>query len=173
MAINKEQNIAIDALEKMSDIYYAPTQTERLAMKAVLDEFETAAATSALNALAFPRFKYNLTTPYTSKYGFITLGNEIICEIDNTQVFYSALGFNEDIRNNMLAEEFVWNEFHKDGSSKSEICLQARIISYLSRRLGIGIEKIEERKYWLGKCSEKRLTGFEGCNSCHCNPSSK
>jgi hypothetical protein len=173
MVSREERSLAIEALEKMSnDAHYEATFAEQQAMLAVADEQGHEALKSVLNKVAFPRFHFNLTSPSHPTFGYVILGDEKVHHIDNVHEFYRALGHTDEMRlKGILAEEFVWTEYHKDDSKYSEICLQVRIIKYLTRHSETFIEKYAAQcDSWLATCLKKCMSNSPLCMICSCNP---
>jgi len=114
------------------------------------------------------RFQYTLASPQNTKSGYITLGDEKIHRIDDVHQFYKALGYTDTIRKSgLLPEEFVWVEYHKDGSEKNELCLQVKIIEYLIKQSATYKEKYAAQfDYWLSYCEEKLSNNATGCIDC-------
>ncbi|MDP3088267.1 MAG: hypothetical protein Q8M99_08820 [Methylotenera sp.] len=84
-----------------------------------------------------PEFKCDLSHFSGRKSGCIMANEEIIHQIKDTHDFYQALGFTDNIHNNgELPEEFIWSEYHKDDAKRSDVCLQANIITYLCNNVG-------------------------------------
>ncbi len=79
-----------------------------------------------------PHFQYHLVSASSLHYGFITLGNDKIHRIAKHEDFYKALGYTPEIRQRtgLLAEEFVWDEYRKDGCKEKAAIFQARMIEY-------------------------------------------
>jgi hypothetical protein len=172
MVSREERSLAVEALEKMGkDVHYEATCAEQQAMLAVADEQGQEALKTILNKVSFPRFHFNLSSPSTPAFGYVTLGDEKIHHIDNVHEFYRALGHTDEMRlKGILAEEFVWTEYHKDESKYSEICLQVRIIQYLSRHSATFIEKYAAQcDSWLAACLKRCISNSPGCMSCSCN----
>ena len=113
-------------------------------------------------------FHYSLTSPQHNQYGFILLGDEKVHHIEDVNKFYQALGYTDEIlKSGLLPEEFVWYEYHKDDSEKSEICLQAKIIKYLINHSATFKEKYAAQcEYWLAKCMEKWKSKSAECKDC-------
>lgn len=119
--------------------------------------------------MPFPRFKYHLSSPHSIDYGYITLGGMRIYRIDDVNEFYRALGFtNAKRKEGLVAEEFIWAEYHKDKCEKSGICLQVRIIKYLIRQLAtFKTQYAAQIEGWLEKCSERKRAGAPECKECN------
>lgn len=115
-----------------------------------------------------PRFDYYLTTPSNPSYGYITLGDKKIHHIDNVHEFYTALGYTEEVKNTgELAEEFVWSEYRKDNSKRSEICLQIKILKYLRQYSTVLNEKYDSlQEYWFISCAAKSISNSAMCMDC-------
>jgi len=104
-----------------------------------------------------PHFQHMLSSPHHNQYGYIMLGNEKVHRIADMNEFYSALGYNDEImKTGLLPEEYVWDQYHKDKSEKSECCLQIRIIEYLSKHLpSFKKNYAVECEHWLASCVKK------------------
>ena len=115
-----------------------------------------------------PRFQFTLSSPSNPKNGQITLGDEIVHRINDYLEFYRELGYTDEvIKSGLLPEEFVWLTYHKDMSEKSEICLQVKIIKYLSKYSANFKEKYAVQcEHWLAKCKEKLLSNSTECKDC-------
>ena len=141
-------------------------------MLAKAEEQGLKALKPVLNKMPIPHFLYNLSSTSNSTFGYVTLGDEKIHHIDDVHEFYRALGHTDELRlKGILAEEFVWAEYHSDSSEKSEICLQVRIIKYLSRHSAIFIERYASQcDFWLASCMRKCMSKTPACINCSCNP---
>jgi hypothetical protein len=114
------------------------------------------------------RFQFTLASPQNSKSGYITLGDEKIHRIDDVYQFYKALGYTDKTKKSgLLPEEFIWVEYHKDGSKKTEICLQLKIIEYLNKQSAAYKERYAAQfEYWLAKCNDKLRNNTADCDDC-------
>ncbi len=114
-------------------------------------------------------FQINLTSPSCFCYGFITLDGNKVFRIIDIPGFYAALGFTAEIRREgIYEEEYLWREFRrKDHSNKSIICLQLKIIDYISRHSATFKEEYAEQcAYWIDCCNEHRLIESPMCIGC-------
>ena len=113
-------------------------------------------------------FQFNLYSPHNSQRGFITLSDHKVHHIDDAREFYRALGYTDEImKSGLLPEEFIWFEYHKDDSKKSEVCLQVKIIDYLSKHSGTSKEKYAAQcEYWFARCVEKWKSNSVECKDC-------
>ena len=114
------------------------------------------------------RFQFTLASPQNSKNGYITLGDEKIHRIEDAYQFYKVLGYTDEIKKSgLLPEEFIWVEYHKDKSKKTEICLQVKIIEYLNKQSEAYKEKYAAQfDYWLGNCEQKVTNNVAECDGC-------
>jgi len=100
------------------------------------------------------------------------MGFEKIHHIENTHEFYKALGYTDEImESGLLPEEFIWYEYHKDNSEKSEACLQAKIIEYLLKHSEkFKKESANEVQHWFGSCVDKKFGKLTECIDCIMHP---
>ena len=119
-----------------------------------------------------PNFQFSLSNYNDKHYRFITLGNDKIHRIANVDELYEALGYTNDIkRSGLLPDEFIWAEYRQPGSAKSPMCLQARIIEYLSKYSALFTEKYATQiKEWAGSCPEPGATEKQECCNCLLQP---
>jgi hypothetical protein len=112
-----------------------------------------------------------LSSPRHYQYGYIMLGNEKVHHIGDQHEFYKALGFNDEIlKTGLLPEEYIWNQYHKDKSEKSEVCLQIKIIEYLYKHSPTFKKNYEvECKHWLKSCEENQTKNSSECTGCLTN----
>jgi hypothetical protein len=113
-------------------------------------------------------FQINLTSPTESCYGFITLDGNKIFHLDDVEGFYSSLGFTDEYkRTGIEPEEYLWLEYRKDHCNKSYVCLQLKIIDYLSKHLPtFKANYTEQCKYWIDCCMEFRSQNLPMCAEC-------
>lgn len=125
--------------------------------------------------MSTPRFKYSVSNPNDKNYGYITAGNNKIHRIANVDEFYKALGYTDEVRSTgLMADEFLWFEYRKDGCTKSEMCQQAKIVEYLSKHSASFMEKYASQfNKWLGSCSEDRAREAADCGDCLLHPVQK
>ena len=129
-----------------------------------------------------PHFQHMLSSPHHNQYGYITLGNEKVHRIGDVHEFYKALGYNDEIsKTGLMPEEYVWEQYHKDKSEKSECCLQDKIIEYLSKHSpSFKKNYAVECEHWLANCMGKwtnkstdciKARKEQGDSACKINPS--
>ena len=96
------------------------------------------------------------------------LGNEKVHHIADVDEFYKALGYNDEImKTGLLPEEYIWNQYHKDKSEKSECCLQNKIIEYLNKHSPAFIKNYAvECEHWLASCMKKWMNKTTECTGC-------
>jgi hypothetical protein len=94
-------------------------------------------------------------------------GNKLF-HLDDVAEFYSSLGFTDEYsRTGIEPEEYLWLEYRKDHCNKSYVCLQLKIIDYLSRNLSKFIsEYAEQCSYWIDRCIELRSANLPMCAEC-------
>jgi hypothetical protein len=109
-----------------------------------------------------------LSSPHHYQNGYILLGNEKVHRIADTNEFYKALGYNDDImKTGLLPDEFVWHQYRKDNSEKSEVCLQNKIIEYLCKHSPTFKKNYAvECKHWLESCKGKLKSESAKCIGC-------
>ena len=96
--------------------------------------------------MIIPHFKFSVSNPNDKNFGFITVGNDKIHRVANINEFYEALGYTAEIRRaGLLADEFIWAEYRKDGCAKSGVCLQAKIIEYLNKHSALFAQKYADQ----------------------------
>ncbi len=117
---------------------------------------------------AHPHFHYMLSSPHHNQYGYIMLGNEKVHHIDDIHEFYRALGYNDKIsKTGLLPEEFIWDQYHKNKCEKSDVCLQIKIIEYLSKHSPKFLENYAvECEHWLASCMTKWTNKSTECTDC-------
>ena len=115
-----------------------------------------------------PHFHHMLSSPHHNQYGFIMLGNEKVHRIGDADEFYKALGYNDEIRQTgLMPEEYIWDQYRKDKSEMSEVCLQNKIIAYLNIHSPTFKENYAvECKHWLESCKEKWTNNSAECRAC-------
>jgi hypothetical protein len=71
----------------------------------------------------------------------------------------------------VLPEEFIWDEYHKNGAKKAEACLQANIIEYLCKNVE-GFRRRYGNAYrnLIGSCSSKIMNNSADCQACKKHP---
>ncbi len=113
-------------------------------------------------------FQINLTSPSGSCFGFITLDGNKLLHLDDVEGFYSFLGFTvEHKRAGVTPEEYLWLEYRKDHCNKSYVCLQLKIIDYLSQHFPTFEENYAEKcKYWIDCCIELSSAKLPMCFEC-------
>ncbi|MEJ1958509.1 MAG: hypothetical protein WDM70_02830 [Nitrosomonadales bacterium] len=119
--------------------------------------------------MSFPHFQFNLSSPYNSGNGYITLGDEKIYHIKDSNEFYRSLGYTDEMmKAGVLPEEFIWSEYRRDDRIKSDVCLQVKIIEYLTKHSATFKEQYAVQcENWLAHCVEKRISGASQCNVCN------
>jgi hypothetical protein len=119
-----------------------------------------------------PIFKFSLSNFNDPNYGYIRIGAEKIHRVADVDKFHKALGYTTEAnRSGILPDEFIWSEYHRPGGTKSQICLQARIIEYLSDHSPEFVENHSEHLAKLiGSCSENRIANTAGCGGCLLHP---
>lgn len=81
-----------------------------------------------------PHFKYSTRGDVYKHFGHIDADGEVIHWIENLDDFYSALGYTASMaKAGVLPEEFIWDEYIKEGAANSPACMQMNIIEYLSK----------------------------------------
>lgn len=122
-----------------------------------------------------PHFKFSISNPNDQNFGFITIGHDKIFRVANIDEFLKALGYTLEVnRAGLLADEFIWAEYLKDGCTKSGMCLQAKVIEYLSKHSTTFIEKhAGQLKRLVGSCSEGRARENADCGDCLLHPKQK
>ncbi len=115
-----------------------------------------------------PHFQYTLGSPSNLNNGYITLGEEKIHRISDVDEFYEALGYTEEIKKSgLFPEEFIWEEYRKDGSRKNRSCFQIKITQYLNMHSATYKEKYAVQfESWLANCMEKWPGNSAECKNC-------
>jgi hypothetical protein len=126
---------------------------------------------TAMKHSAIPRFQFHLSYRHLNN-GLITVGDEVIHRIKDIDNFYNALGYTDEIRNTGLSfDEFIWFEYRKDHCSKSEACLQAKIIEYLIKFSATFMKKYADQyESWLGSCLDEMSPDSPDCIHCVMHP---
>ena len=108
-----------------------------------------------------------------TEHGCITIGGEIVHHIYNEREFYRALGYTDGILNlGVLPEEFVWDEYRKDNSNQSRLCLQAKIIEFLlNNSLKFAVHFPERFGKCIGNCPDVPRQQRLNCTYCLMHPS--
>jgi hypothetical protein len=122
-----------------------------------------------------PRFEYDFTYPFNRNYRWIMAGEEMIHQVYDINDFYKSLGFTEDIhKKGNLPEEYIWNEYHKDGAKREDACLQAKIVAYLFKNAW-GFRTTFENSYknWIGSCESAKMNDSKYCTACKKHPKNK
>ena len=114
-------------------------------------------------------FQINLTNPYHPYYGYITLDGEKVYYIDDANAFYEALGYTEDLKHaGFPPEEYLWHEYRKDNCNKSYVCLQLKIIEYLSKYSETFKDEYAEAcDYWAERCKNRKSAESIMCSICN------
>ena len=117
-----------------------------------------------------PHFEFQLSHRYHYN-GLITVGDEIIHCIIDVNDFYNALGYTDEIRAAELCfDDYLWNEYRKEDSCKTEACLQSRLIEYLIKYSSTFIRKYAHQyESWLKRCNEIAQK-FDDCAEWILNP---
>jgi hypothetical protein len=88
-----------------------------------------------------PHFNYS-----SKQSGYIDTDGVMQHRIKNLDEFYSALGYTADInKTGLLPDEFIWEEYIKDGAVNTTAFLQNNIIKYLSKHSDSFIKKYGEK----------------------------
>lgn len=81
-----------------------------------------------------PIIKFELSRPSLQTYSCIYIGNTVLHRIGSIDEFYEYLGFTQSKKNRgIVFDEFIWEEYTKDGAVQSSDALQAKLIEYLKR----------------------------------------
>lgn len=125
--------------------------------------------------MSAPNFQFSLSNHSDRNYKFITLGNDRVHRVTNTNELYEVLGYTNEIKHSgILPDEFIWAEYRQRDGAKSPICLQAKIIEYLSSQLtSFTTDYALQLKEWAGCCQESRLMEKQACGNCLLHPLQK
>lgn len=121
------------------------------------------------------QFKYVLSSQSNPDNGFIKIAENKVHQIYNEREFYRALGYTDGISNlGVLPEEFVWDEYRKDNSNQSQMCLQAKIIEFLlNNSLMFAIHFSDRFGKYIGSCLDCPRQQKLNCTYCLMHPNQK
>jgi hypothetical protein len=85
--------------------------------------------------------------------------------------FYAAFGYTKEInKTGILPEEFIWEEYIKDGASHTE-CMQTHLIEYLNIHSGKFRSKYGDRcDEWITAHAKTRNEKSDLCFTCRMKP---
>jgi hypothetical protein len=100
----------------------------------------------------------NYTLP---NFRYVEVDGEAVHRISDIKQFYEALGYSDEInKQGILHDEFIWDEYLKDGSSKCDHCLKAKLVEYLKTHSMKFVEKYgSEIDQCLSICPESEHQG--------------
>lgn len=88
------------------------------------------------------------------------------------QVFYAALGVNDNRNGGLLPEKFIWIRYTCDGTSMSAWCLQIQIANYFynhAAKFKALYECAHEKM--MGTCKSEQIDDRDGhCLQCPMHP---
>jgi len=114
-----------------------------------------------------PRFTFNIENR-SYHYGLITVGIDVIHQIIDYDNFYNSLGYTGEIRDTgMTFDEFIWLTYRKDNCTKSDACLQARLLEYLIKFSSSFRQRYKDQyENWLGVCQKQIAQNPTDCTTC-------
>jgi len=118
-----------------------------------------------------PHFKYNTSANMKKQLGHIAADGVILHWINNLDEFYKALGYTASMAKvGIMPDEFIWDEYIKEGAVNSTDCLQKHIIEYLSQHSdNFRKEHGDQYKSWLASHDGAIKEKDERCLSCNMN----
>lgn len=121
------------------------------------------------NLHLLPIFKCNIASINRAKPSGIYIGDMIYQRIENFGDFYATLGFRNNL--GLMADEFVWERYTRDGAKKSTKCFQYQIAVYLHKHSA----KFREQYgsvygKMIGKCDLDCVDDDEHCVKCPLHP---
>ena len=124
----------------------------------------------ASQGTTIPQFQFQLSDKQPNN-GLISVGNETIHCISDTDSFFNALGFTKEVKETgMCFEDYIWCEYKKYNSSKPDACLQARIFEYLIKFSPAFMEKYGQiYESCIGNCNEI-IRYYDDCTQCIMHP---
>ena len=119
----------------------------------------------------FPHFKYSTRGDLNNHYGHIDADGELVHWIKNLNEFYRVLGYTASMaKQGIMPDEFIWDEYVKDGTVNSTACLQLHIIEYLSKHSDNFRNKYRDQyKGWIEANVDAKPVDDELCLSCSMN----
>ncbi len=119
-----------------------------------------------------PNFTFSFSNPYHSNFGYISVDGYAVDILANGYQVYENLGYTEEVaKTGLLPDEFIWEEYTRDGAAKSYACMQAKIIEYLNTHSEIFQEKYGALyQTWAGICSSSKVGKIAACAACHMCP---
>jgi hypothetical protein len=120
-----------------------------------------------------PHFKYSTTRSSIKKQlGHIAADGVVLLWLESLDEFYKALGYTVSMaKAGIMPDEFIWDEYVKDGAVNSTACLQMHIIEYLSKHSSSFRKKYgEQYENWIAAFDGELKKKDERCSSCSMNP---
>jgi hypothetical protein len=115
-----------------------------------------------------PHFKINTVRNIDKQLGYIDANGVVLHWVKDLAEFYSALGYTHSMaKAGVLPDEFIWDEYIKDGAASSTACMQMHIIEYLSKHSEGFREKYgDQYKSWIATYKDAIKEDDEMCLSC-------
>jgi hypothetical protein len=114
-----------------------------------------------------PHFKHNNRCNGRHQTGYIEVDGEVIHPIKDLDEFFKTFGYTKEINmKGILPDEFIWDEYIKDGAKHTE-CLQIHLIDYLRTH-----SETFRQKYgaqcgkWIAALAEPIKENSELCITC-------
>jgi len=119
-----------------------------------------------------PYFTYLTSNPNHPNNNCILADGEVVHRIEDLGEFYHALGYTGEMQKLGVEPEFYrWNEFSKDHSIESELCLQSKIIEYLHIHSAVFRKSYGDTYERLkGSCPTENLLETDSCKKCRMYP---
>ena len=119
-----------------------------------------------------PDFKYNPARASNNYVPSIELADRVIHKIGNPDEFYKTFGYTQDIKEaGVLPDEFIWDEYIKEGALDFSACLQMHVIEYLRKYSATFIEEYGNQcEIWVAAHAEVRAARGVACVACRMAP---
>ena len=114
-----------------------------------------------------PHFQYNTKGDVKNHFGHIDADGEIVHWVKDFDEFYRTLGYtNAMAKKGIVPDEFIWDEYIKDGTVNSTACMQMHIIEYLGKYSDSFRKKYgDQYKSWIATNAKPEKD--ELCISCN------
>jgi hypothetical protein len=78
------------------------------------------------------RISYNCSNHNHPCFKSIEVNGVAVHQVMDVNEFYEALGYTDEVqREVVLPDEFIWDEYFRNGSDRSVACLDVKLIEYL------------------------------------------
>jgi len=122
--------------------------------------------------IEMPNFSYGASNFNHENFGYITANKMPFHRLGNSDEFYRALGYSDDIMaTGMLPDEFIWDRYIRGNATRTLSCLQSKIRDYLNIRSERFREEYgSQYANMIGKCISDKIDDSDLCLGCSCHP---